>query len=96
MNPDLLDRLAVLITKDTDFTADDVTLNGSITAAGDHDPNAKQNSIGSLFRTASANRWITATGDTKQSTAPHRKGGLIRVWHGTAHGRVWAAERPVR
>ena len=93
MNQALLDRLADLILAGEPFTADDVTQAGTLTAAGDHAPNASQNSIGSLFNSASRKGWISFTGDTRQSAAPHRKGGLIRVWTGTANGRNWAQRR---
>ena len=93
MNAQLLDRLAVLILWGDPFTSDEVTLRGSVTAAGDHAPNASQNSIGSLFQSASRQGWIAFTGETRRSAAPHRKGGLIRVWQGTDKGVKWAETR---
>ena len=43
------------------------------------DPNAKNNSIGSLFMAYSKAGKITVVGH-KNSSTPTRKGGLIRVW----------------
>jgi hypothetical protein len=88
--PALERRLAELIIDGHDFTADDVTSDGSVTVAGDHGPNAKQNAIGSMFNTASRKRRIEWTGGLVRSSAPHRKGGAIRVWRGTSAGRRWA------
>jgi hypothetical protein len=85
-------RLAhtILAAGDMPFTADDVTGNGSVAIDPDHAPNAAQNGIGSFFRRMAARRLIEPTGQVVRSAAPHRKGGAIRVWHGTTAGRLWA------
>ena len=72
------------------FSANDVTDDGAITVAGDHTPNGKQNAIGSRFRTYAAQGLIEKTGRVLQSTAPHRKGGMIQEWVATEKGRRWA------
>lgn len=68
------------------FSADDV-----IEAVGypdeSHEPNAKNNSIGSLFQAASKAGKIEMVGTT-QSKQKHRKGGLIRVWKGVSTNRL--------
>jgi len=83
-------RLAHFILDGHPFTADDVTDNGMITVGGGHDPNSKQSSIGSMFQSHARLGHINFTGDVTKSTAKHRKGGMIRVWEGTAKGRRWA------
>ena len=93
MNPALLDRLATVIVAQETFSADDVTNNGAITAAGNHEANATQNSIGSLFQSAARSGWISFTGRVVRSRAPHRKGGADRVWQRTVDGVEWAEDR---
>lgn len=83
-------RLARLIMRGGPFTADEVTAEGTIAIDSRHRPNGRQNGIGSFFRTASQRGLICWTGEVVQSKAPHRKGGAIRVWIGTDHGRHWA------
>ena len=65
------------------FTADDL-----VAKVGhpdlDHEANGRNSVIGSLFRQAHRAGLIEPTGDTRQSTQPHRKGGLVRVWRGCA------------
>lgn len=91
MTASLLERrLAHFIMQEKPFTADDVTDNGAITADGTHAPNAKQSSIGSMFQSHARRGHIVFTGQVIKSTAKHRKGGMIRVWEGTASGRRWA------
>ena len=85
-------RLAHLILNGDPFTADDLTFSGSLALDGTHTPNAKQNGIGSLFQAASKRGHIRFTGEVRHSTAPHRKGGTIRVWVGTEKGCRWARE----
>lgn len=62
------------------FTADDL-----IARVGhpdkSHAPNARNNSIGSLFREASTSNLIVAVG-VQKSTQPERKGGMVRIWRG--------------
>ena len=81
----LIERLDSLIASGRPFTADDVTDNGRLTVSGDHAPNQKQNTIGTLFRTAAAADRIGPTGRVVKSRAPHRKGGMIREWEGSDH-----------
>lgn len=83
-------RLAYVMLEGHEFTADDVTANGRVTAAGDHDPNAKQNSIGSVFNKHARDGHIMFTGRVVRSKARHRKGGMIRVWEATESGKRWA------
>lgn len=47
------------------------------------EPNAKNNTVGTMFRHAAHRGEIRFTGKTILSTVPTRKGGLIRVWIGT-------------
>jgi hypothetical protein len=69
-----------IVEKFEEFTADDVTDRGKLTLDDDHTANGKQSAIGSLFAQASRARRIAPTGRVTKSTAPHRKGGLIREW----------------
>jgi hypothetical protein len=85
-------RLAELVADGVDFTADDVTANGTVTLDGDHSANGEQNGIGGLFNRASRRGLIEFTGAIARSKAPHRKGGTIRVWRGTSAGRLWAID----
>ena len=75
-----------------EFSADDITDYGRITAHGDHDPNARQNTIGSMFQSHARQGHIHFTGRVIKSTSPHRKGGMIRIWVGTEKGKLWARE----
>lgn len=63
------------------FTADDLL---QIVGHPDkeHDPNGRNNSIGAVFQRGSTEKLIVAIG-VEQSTQPHRKGGMVRVWRGT-------------
>lgn len=81
-------RLASLLLAGRTFTADDVTDNGTVGFG--HAPNAAPNAIGAMFNQASRRGLIDFTGEVVRSNAPHRKGGCIRVWHGTEAGRLWA------
>lgn len=83
-------RLRDLILSGRPFTADDLTGNGSLTVAGNHDPNGSQNAIGAAIRTWHAQGLIEPTGDVVASKARHRKSGMIRVWRGTGQGEAWA------
>jgi len=83
-------RLAQLVLNGVVFTADDVTENGNVALDASHQPNARQNGIGSLFNAHSRAGHIRWTGEVVRSGAPHRKGGGIRVWQGTTAGRSWA------
>jgi hypothetical protein len=65
------------------FTADDVTIGGHITADPLHQPNGKQNSIGSLFNKAARRGLIEFTGNIS-------KGGGNRIWRATEAGELWA------
>ena len=60
------------------FTADDLC-----DMAGqpdrDHRPNSRNSGIGSLFSEYSKAKRIVPVG-VEKSRAPHRKGGMIRVW----------------
>jgi hypothetical protein len=89
-HPQLDARLARLILTGADFTADDLTDSGAVTIDPDHRPNARQNGIGSYFTAAAKRGLIEWTGRSTKSTAPHRKGGLNRIWQGTDAGRLWA------
>ena len=83
-------RLAWLIIDRQHFTADDLTLDGDDPLDAAHAPNAGQNGVGSFVQQASRRRLIEWTGAVVKSKAPHRKGGVIRVWRGTDTGRLWA------
>jgi hypothetical protein len=83
-------RLARLILVGRTFTADDITANGSIALDPDHESNGKQSSIGAMFNQWQRRGLIVPTGEVVRSAAPHRKGGAIRVWHGTEAGVLWA------
>lgn len=82
-------RLAQLIEIGTEFSANDLTASGDITLDPDHEPNAANNGIGTLFSQAHKAKLIAPVGVTR-STAPHRKGGMIRTWQPTEKGRLWA------
>lgn len=84
-------RLAHLIIAEVPFTSDDLTASGTLAMDAAHAPNAKQNGIGAVFAQHSKLGHIRSTGQLVRSTAPHRKGGAIRVWQGTAAGRQWAS-----
>lgn len=49
----------------------------------DHEPNARNNAVGSVFREAAAAGLIVSDGRLVQSRQPHRKGGAVRVWRGS-------------
>jgi hypothetical protein len=83
-------RLARLVLVGRTFTADDVTNNGSIAPDPDHTPNGKGSAIGAMFNQWQRRGLIAPTGEVVKSTSPHRKGGAIRVWHGTEAGVLWA------
>jgi hypothetical protein len=83
-------RLARLILAARTFTADDVTNNGTIALDNDHAPMGKQAGIGAVFNQWQRRGLIVPTGEVVRSQAPHRKGGAIRVWHGTEAGVLWA------
>jgi hypothetical protein len=83
-------RLARLILAGRSFTADDVTNNGTIALDNDHGANSKQSGIGALFNQWARRGLIDPTGEVVRSASPHRKGGAIRVWHGTEAGVLWA------
>jgi hypothetical protein len=83
-------RLARLILAGRTFTADDVTNNGAIALDTDHTPMGKQSGIGSMFNQWQRRGLIVPTGEVVRSSSPHRKGGAIRVWHGTEAGVLWA------
>ena len=81
-------RLAQLVATGVEYvTADDITNNGALTVDNSHGANGKQSTIGSAFRTWAARGWIKDTGRHIKSQAPHRKGGVIRVWKITDKGR---------
>jgi hypothetical protein len=89
--PKIEQALARCILTGSSFTADDVTADGAVTIDGTHEPNARQNGIGSMFNRAAKRGLIEWTGEVVRSRAPHRRGGTIRVWTGTEAGRLWAA-----
>jgi hypothetical protein len=64
------------------FTADDL-----IDRVGDpdpdHQPNARNSAVGSLFREAASQGLIVSDGRVVPSRQRHRKGGAIRIWQGT-------------
>lgn len=70
-----------LINTRSPFTADDL-----VASAGHPDPshgaNGRNSQIGSLFQEYSRAKLIVPTGTVKNSTQPHRKGGMIREWIG--------------
>jgi hypothetical protein len=83
-------RLAWLIVDRPHFTADDLTDAGNAPLDAGHAPNGANNGIGAYFNAASRSGLIAWTGAVVKSKAPKRKGGAIRVWHGTNAGRRWA------
>lgn len=83
MNRELEERLLFLRDTGDDFTADDLTVAGAYAVDADHSPNGAQSAIGAAIREAHRKGWIYPTGATVRSRAPHRKGGLIRVWRAT-------------
>jgi hypothetical protein len=85
--------LAAVVVGGEDFTADDVTGNGTRTIDPTHRPNSAQSTIGSVFQQAQRNGWIESTNRVVRSSAPHRKGGGIRVWRPTPAGIDWAIEQ---
>lgn len=85
-------RLAELVRDGDEFTSDDVTSDGRYTIDPGHNPNGKQNGIGALMRTWSRRGLIVWTGRVTTSRAPHRKGGMIRVWVATPAGRSWVRQ----
>jgi hypothetical protein len=62
------------------FTSDDL-LNLVGLPDPDHEPNARNNAVGSVFRWAAGEGLIETVGVTK-SQLPTRKGGIVRVWQG--------------
>jgi hypothetical protein len=85
--------LASVIIAGEDFTADDVTDSGMRTVDGSHRANGRQSAIGKVFQEAQRLGWIESTGRVVRSSAPHRKGGGIRVWRPTQLGIDWAMEQ---
>jgi hypothetical protein len=83
-------RLAWLIVDRPHFTADDLTDAGDTPLDAGHAANGAQNGVGAYVNGASRRGLIAWTGAVVRSRAPHRKGGAIRVWHGTNAGRRWA------
>lgn len=63
------------------FTSDDL-LDRVGAPDHDHEPNGRNSAIGSMFRQAAAEGWITTEGRVVKSRAPHRKGGAVRIWVG--------------
>lgn len=49
----------------------------------DHPHNSVNSAVGSMFRSASAQGLIRKTGGVRNSTQPHRHGGLVQLWIGT-------------
>ena len=85
-------RFVELIADGAPFTADDLTDGGPLTLDSSHTPNAQQSGIGSMFSRASKAGRIEPTGNVVRSTAPHRKGGMIREWRATTAGQRWAQQ----
>lgn len=85
------DRLRECILSGKWFSANEVTDNGAITLDPDHAPNGKQSGIGAYFNTHAGLGHIVTDHVTVLSKAPHRRGGRILRWKGTAKGRRWAA-----
>jgi len=83
-------RLAWLIITGEHFTADHLTDDGDLTLDADHTPNGPQSGIGAYINRMARRRLIEWTGHVVKSKAPHRKGGMVRVWKGTYAGRLWA------
>ncbi len=83
-------RLAQLIMLGDPFSADDLTDGGRIMLDPSGEANAGQNGVGAMVNAAARDGRIVFTGRTVKSSAPRRKGGLIRVWAGTYVGRNWA------
>jgi hypothetical protein len=85
--------LAAVVVAGVEFTADDVTHNGARTVDPTHRSNGAQSAIGKVFQEAQRLGWIESTGRVVRSTAPHRKGGGIRVWRPTQAGIDWAMDQ---
>jgi hypothetical protein len=86
MNAELEARLWACIRTGEPFTAADVTDCGRLTVNGDHAPNGGQSGIGARFNVLAQQGVIRWTKEAVRSTAPHRKGGLNRVWVATVKG----------
>jgi hypothetical protein len=84
-------RDVILASGTAAFSSDDITIDGALTAGGDHDPNGSQNAIGAQFRVWRSRGLIEPTGEYVRSRAPHRKGGAIGTWRATPKGVAWAA-----
>lgn len=84
-------RLAVLIMEGNEFSANELTMCGTLTIDTGHAPNAAQNGIGPILNEAARKARITFTGRITQSCSPTRKTGMIRIWAPTEGGRLWAA-----
>ena len=80
-------ELRRLIDADVEFSSDDLEAAVGHPDAG-HSANGANNAIGTLFRAAKAAGRIEAVG-VRQSTQPHRKGGMVRVWRRTARPRLF-------
>lgn len=63
------------------FTSDDLIDVVGVPDA-DHQPNARNNQVGAVFREAARQGIIRSEGRVVQSRQPHRKGGAVRVWRG--------------
>jgi ABC-type cobalamin/Fe3+-siderophores transport system ATPase subunit len=87
------DDLARVIIAGEPFTADDVTDCGNRAVDPAHRSNGAQSAIGKVFQQAQSNGWIESTNRVVRSSAPHRKGGGIRVWRPTQAGIDWAMEQ---
>lgn len=72
--------IATLAARGDPFTSDDLL---ALVGPPDpsHAPNATNNAVGAVFRRARGSGLIRVVGHAR-SRAPHRKGGLVRVWQG--------------
>jgi hypothetical protein len=72
------ETMRTLIAAGEPFSADDLVARVGSPDSG-HAANGRNSSIGAIFGQYSAGGQIVAVG-VCQSQAPHRKGGLIRIW----------------
>jgi hypothetical protein len=83
-------QLACLILDDVDFSASDVTLDGTLTHDSDNVPKGHHNDIARIFAQAGGKQLIFKTGACRRSTSPSRRNSIEQIWHGTEAGQLWA------
>jgi len=84
------ERIAFVVLAGQPFSVDDVTEDGAWAPDPTHAANSTQNSIGQHIGDVARRGLIEFTGEVQRSCAPHRKGGMIRIWRPTSAGDEWA------